>query len=246
MTSKERYQQRVKDGLCVQCGNQSEIGKTKCRLCFEKAEECRRQRTAKRKAEGKCATCAKPTEGDYTLCRECIEKHGATSLDRYYKKKAKGTCRACDKPAEKGSRTCADCNQRLREAKNARYVIRKEMGLCNGCSNTAIPGTAICEACNEKVSNRNKEKWDSDRRIVIEHYGHKCACPGCHVNSFELLQIDHIHGNGKEHRKEIGVSGIYKYLIEHNFPTDNYQILCTGCNTAKGRKRACPCAGRPH
>jgi len=78
------------------------------------------------------------------------------------------------------------------------------------------------------------------RTAVFDHYGWACACPGC--GSTTRLCIDHIGGNGKQHRAELGIKGgsipMYRWLIRNGFP-EGYQTLCHSCNTSKGSGSAC-------
>jgi hypothetical protein len=69
------------------------------------------------------------------------------------------------------------------------------------------------------------------KAIVIENYGGKCNC--CGTTVLEFLTIDHINGGGRAHRKTIS-GHIYRWLINNNFPKDDYQLLCMNCNSAKG------------
>lgn len=78
------------------------------------------------------------------------------------------------------------------------------------------------------------------RQKVIDHYGGICNC--CGESRLEFLAVDHINGNGKKHREEIGSKGgnkIYIWLIQHNFPS-GFQVLCHNCNMAKGFYGYCP------
>ena len=77
------------------------------------------------------------------------------------------------------------------------------------------------------------------RTAVLAHFGAICNCPGCGVTEEKFLGIDHIHGNGGKHRKEIGARTIYKWLVKNNFP-EGFQVLCHNCNQAKGVYGECP------
>lgn len=71
------------------------------------------------------------------------------------------------------------------------------------------------------------------RTQVINHYSNgKNCCARCGCDNFHLLTIDHIDNNGASHRKELGYSGITKWLINHEYPK-GYQILCRNCNWLK-------------
>lgn len=50
----------------------------------------------------------------------------------------------------------------------------------------------------------------------------------CGYDGIEALSIDHIKGNGAEHRKAIKNYPIYDYLKKHNFP-EGYRTLCMNC-----------------
>ena len=82
-------------------------------------------------------------------------------------------------------------------------------------------------------------KHEKARRLrCIEHYGGKCAC--CGESRYEFLAIDHINGDGNEHRKKIGNgSCIVGWLIKNNFP-EGFRILCHNCNASFGLYGYCP------
>jgi hypothetical protein len=77
----------------------------------------------------------------------------------------------------------------------------------------------------------------ANREKVLAHYGQWCAC----CKSTERLQIDHIAGNGREHRKELGKPGgtsFYQWLIKNDYP-EGFQTLCLRCNLSKGTGERC-------
>jgi len=76
---------------------------------------------------------------------------------------------------------------------------------------------------------------------VINHYGGKCV--HCGYDDIRALQIDHINGNGAEHRRQLSKKykakgksfagyTTYRWLIQNNFP-DGFQVLCANCNYIK-------------
>jgi hypothetical protein len=94
------------------------------------------------------------------------------------------------------------------------------------------------EERDKKSKERSKRLLQKYRKIVIEHYGGKCAC--CREVLIEFLTIDHPNGNGKEDRKRFRTSySFYKWLIDSNFP-DGYRILCYNCNCSIGHYGYCP------
>lgn len=73
------------------------------------------------------------------------------------------------------------------------------------------------------------------RNIVLDHYGRICACCG----STNRLQVDHVNGNGKQHRTEVGHGiAVYYSIINSGFP-DGFQTLCAPCNRSKASGRHC-------
>lgn len=96
-----------------------------------------------------------------------------------------------------------------------------------------------------KVNYRSKQqvKLEASRQYsrdvrarVFAHYGSSCVCCG----STECLTIDHVNGDGREHRLMLpkGVLAVYRWLIKNNFPK-GFQTLCRSCNSSKGRGRRC-------
>lgn len=77
---------------------------------------------------------------------------------------------------------------------------------------------------------------------VFGHYGMVCACCG----ATERLTIDHINGDGGEHRRKVfgrharaaGGTKFYAWLVANGLPV-GYQTLCRSCNQSKGRGERC-------
>ena len=73
---------------------------------------------------------------------------------------------------------------------------------------------------------------------VLTAYGGKCAC--CGETDMHFLTLDHILGDGRAHRRELGgTSNVYQWLIDNNFPP-GFQVLCVNCNCAKQWYGGCP------
>ena len=69
------------------------------------------------------------------------------------------------------------------------------------------------------------------RQLVLDAYGHICAC--CHETADRFLTIDHINGDGKIQRTEhrTGIS-FYRWLKRKKFPS-GFQTLCFNCNIGR-------------
>src|SRR5208282_1772581 len=91
-----------------------------------------------------------------------------------------------------------------------------------------------------KYNNEHKEEHyaygikhrDEIKEKVFNHYGHKCMwMEGCEIIDSDMLQIDHINGEGNIHRRETELIGIsfYRWLINNNFP-EGFRLLCANHN----------------
>ena len=86
-----------------------------------------------------------------------------------------------------------------------------------------------CRAWGTKAKNKLKAE-------IFVHYGNgEIKCKLCPELDLNLLTIDHINGNGNQHRKEIGKKtgyNFYSWLKKNNYP-DGYQVLCWTCQFKK-------------
>lgn len=73
------------------------------------------------------------------------------------------------------------------------------------------------------------------RVAVIERYGGQCAF--CGTTQYEHLTIDHVNGDGGEHRAAMATQyrGITDYLYRTEFRPDLYRVLCWNCHMAMTR-----------
>jgi len=96
------------------------------------------------------------------------------------------------------------------------------------------------EEYRRKENLRAKENRRKLKLKVFTHYSNgtmRCACKGCYYSEhdcpIEFLSIDHINGNGIQHRKRVGTGNFfYFWLRKNNFP-DGYQVLCHNCNQGR-------------
>ena len=81
-----------------------------------------------------------------------------------------------------------------------------------------------------------RRRHAANREAVLDHYGRSCACCG----TMKRLGIDHVNGDGKEHRAQIGMgsSRLYRWLIANGFP-GGFQVLCGWCNQSKADGERC-------
>lgn len=88
----------------------------------------------------------------------------------------------------------------------------------------------------ESIKASARRQHAAKRKAVFDHYGRSCACCG----TTERLGIDHVDGDGRAHRAEIGMgsSRLYRWLVANGFP-EGFQVLCSRCNTSKGSGERC-------
>jgi hypothetical protein len=78
-----------------------------------------------------------------------------------------------------------------------------------------------------------REKYKQKRIDVLKHYSPELKCQRCGFADIRALTIDHVHGGGNKHRKELGGSGrLYYWLKKNNYP-EGYQVLCMNCQFIK-------------
>jgi hypothetical protein len=99
--------------------------------------------------------------------------------------------------------------------------------------------TAVSAEEREKNNSRRRQLARKRREAVLAHYGGICQC--CGEMHYEFLAIDHVNGNGKAHRKDLGMAGtkFYKWLIDQHFP-EGFRVLCHNCNMSYGFYGYCP------
>ena len=122
------------------------------------------------------------------------------------------------------------CKECLRAVNHGRYVANLEDSRKAKRKSARLWRNAHPEYARHQRS--------TNRAMVLDHYGHECACCG----STENLTLDHVNGDGKQHRAEIGGSGsvLYGWLVANDFPVDPpLQVLCFPCNKSKGTGDRC-------
>lgn len=125
---------------------------------------------------------------------------------------------------------CFNCNcahnMELKQLniKNTYYLTNKQCKYCFG--NNKLK-KYICSSCRYVIKHNRQIKL---KKEAFDIYGGCCAI--CKINNYSFLTIDHIEGNGVQHRLKIGTN-IYPWLKSNGFPKDNFQTLCFNCNYYK-------------
>ena len=132
------------------------------------------------------------------------------------------------------SKKCSKC-KRIKSIDE--FSIRKDRknaynSWCNDCLNTR----ARQRHNNNKLQENLSRAYYRDilRIIVLQVYSqNKMCCELCGEDDLDVLTIDHIDGNGAQHRKNNHLCGgedMHKWIIDNEFP-DGLRVLCRNCNT---------------
>ncbi len=173
------------------------------------------------------------------ICNKC---HSIVSMERYIKEReSKGI-----KPRTQWNGKCRECGIELNDDNWYGSYKEQHYYLCIKC-NAIKSKTYHIKRKHEdptylnKNSEYNKKHRKEIKQFIINKYGGKCEC--CGETNPEFLTIDHIDGNGSQHRKEIGIgcgNAFYIWLRDNNFPKDNFRLLCMNCNFSIGMYGYCP------
>jgi hypothetical protein len=142
---------------------------------------------------------------------------------------------------------CRDCGQRANNASYANHIDSRRQSIRAYAASHVESERRRVQAYenSHRVEKRLREfhrgrSYTLSRRMkVLAHYGPQCGC--CGEADVHFLSIDHIHGGGTAHRKQLrsGGSAIYRWLIAEGFP-EGYRVLCMNCNYVMGHYGFCP------
>ena len=95
----------------------------------------------------------------------------------------------------------------------------------------------VCKPCRLTYQ---REQTRKRRHACLVHYSHPIpACACCGEKETRFLTLDHVNGNGANHRRVIGRQPLERWLKSNGYPS-GYQVLCWNCNVAKGQGETCP------
>lgn len=102
----------------------------------------------------------------------------------------------------------------------------------------------LIESKPKKRQSESTVMWSAKLRYgALIAYGGKCAC--CGETNPAFLELDHIKGDGAERRRLKEPTGIdlCRVLCRTGYKDVGLQVLCSNCNSAKGRYGYCPHKG---
>lgn len=93
----------------------------------------------------------------------------------------------------------------------------------------------------EKGKAANRRAYIKRKLKCFNHYCNgliRCMCNGCPITNIFLLDLHHVNGGGRKHRKEAGAGNIYFWISKNNFPP-GFKVLCCNCHRAATAKTTC-------
>lgn len=128
-------------------------------------------------------------------------------------------------------KTCTVCNKTL--PINQFQYGKTAYARCRTCRNTLNRTYHHSEIGRAKSIARNKKRREKIKLEVLSHYTNDTfCCSKCDCKDIRCLSLDHINGDGADHRREIGKKSLDEWAKKNNFP-NTLQVLCMNCQFIK-------------
>lgn len=124
--------------------------------------------------------------------------------------------------------SCIKCAVMLNDDNWPSYLKPRSNYICLTCYRAQTKARQQKDPLYNKKQN---DRYRMRRSAVIQSYGD--CCKQCGENQYEFLTIDHVHGGGNKHRKEVCSSSLIDHLYNNKVNPDDYQVLCYNCNCSK-------------
>ena len=123
-----------------------------------------------------------------------------------------------------GKKVCSRCHVLLEVS---------EFGSCNITKSGLASSCKKCKVLIGYIENRKL------KQEMVDAYGGGCSC--CGIIELEFLTVEHIFGDGKEHRALVNGHGasIYRDLKRKRWPKGRHTVMCRNCNCARKYNRPC-------
>ena len=235
-------QKEAPPGICSHypnCANPARKGKKQCQRCFDKSSAWSKS------PEGRAAISAR----NHAIKLEVLEAYG-------------GSCACCGEDATHEFLTIDhvtryDGTTPRSGSQLYRYLKRNNWpeGFrvlcynCNGC--LGMRGYCVHSSlkqgglrCTDEPRTPQQEKQVRihlryKRSALMRYGGVQCAC--CGDEHIELLTLDHINGDGGEHRRtDPGAKNLYHWVRQNDYPP-GFRVLCFNCNLSCSRSEDMVC-----
>lgn len=90
-----------------------------------------------------------------------------------------------------------------------------------------------------RTTKNAKARLRAARDAVLSMYGGKCKC--CGVDERCFLNVDHINGGGRRHKRQFANDLVYyRWLVVLGKPRAGFRLLCFNCNFGYYVMGVCP------
>lgn len=139
---------------------------------------------------------------------------------------------------------CPKCSQELSSSKFYKNANGTLDSYCKDCKREyrnqarrekrGYYGSEKFKKTTKEYKKRYNKNLNEQRKaqVISELTSGEMCCSLCGFDDIRALSVDHIDGNGAEHRKSVRGCHLYKWLIKNNFP-EGFQVLCMNCQWIK-------------
>lgn len=136
--------------------------------------------------------------------------------------------------------TCSNCMDHAAvkwQQENQQKVLAWRRQYYDANRKKEVADTKQWNAANREAHEANKRRhYNRLKAEAIAAYGGPvCAC--CGEDEPIFMTIDHVHNDQGEYAKRLGRPHVgmflWKWLKDHNYPKNDFQILCQNCNQGK-------------
>lgn len=143
---------------------------------------------------------------DTKVCHKCNIEKPTTDFTKHgsTKDRLQTECKACHN----------ERRQKARKAKTGFYATEKER-------------------YHDSHLMAVRKTYYKAKQQVFEHYcpeGPRCTL--CGFDDTRALSVDHLNGDGADHRRMLKGINIYRWIVRNDFPTQ-FQVLCMNCQWIK-------------
>lgn len=141
------------------------------------------------------------------------------------------------------SKQCTKCDLEKPLAEFAKDARCKDgrRSMCTSCAALAMREYRATDRGREITNRIQRDYYRRAKLEAIAYYSRgtmSCAC--CGEGELVFLTIDHVNGDGAEHRRQTRDTNVGVVLKRAGWP-DGYQVLCFNCNCGRERNGGiCP------
>lgn len=146
-------------------------------------------------------------------------------------------CARCGGELTDQMAVCAPCRAALKSTIGSLRANTQ----CVSCGSEIRPSeVGVCFLCAECAGSRSAvtHRYFHFAHVIraLSHYaGDPPRCANCGESNYYFLTLDHVRGEGAEHRRKVGSLKLAHWLEKNGYP-DGFQVLYWNCNWKKGAR----------